>query len=82
MLTAAEMVAVVNSVVIAAFVGLVLEATGVHLLAVHLACGAAIGAGAFVLHERHPRRALIAYRPEEVDRAAIFLPPPQKDDPS
>ena len=72
MLTAAGMVAVVNSVVIAAFVGLVLEATGVRWLAVPLACGAAIGVGAFVLHERHHRRALIAYRPEAVDRAAIF----------
>jgi hypothetical protein len=82
MLTAAGMVAVVNSVVIAAFVGLVLEATGVHWLAVPLACGAAIGVGAFVLHERHHRRALIAYRPEAVDRAAIFLPPSQRADPS
>jgi hypothetical protein len=80
MLTAAGMVAVVNSVVIAAFVGLVVEATGVHRLAVQLACGAAIGAAAFVLHERHHRRALIAYRPEAVDRAAIFLPPSQKAD--
>jgi hypothetical protein len=81
MLTAAGMVAVVNSVVIAAFVGLVLEATGVPWLAVPLACGAAIGAGAFVEHERHHRHALNAYRPEAVDRAAIFLPPSLGNDP-
>jgi hypothetical protein len=82
MLTAAGMVAVVNSVVMAAFVGLLLEATGVHWLAVPLACGTAVGAGAFALHERHHRRALNAYRPEAVDRAAISLLPPGKADQS
>jgi hypothetical protein len=82
MLTAAGMVAAVNSVVIAAFAGLVLEAIGVHWLAVPLACGAAIGAAAFELHERHHRRALNGYRPEAVDRAAIFLPQSQEADPS
>jgi hypothetical protein len=79
-LTVAGMVAVVNSVVIATCAGLVLVAAGVHLLAVPLACGAAIGAGAFSLHERHHRRAFDAYRPDAVDRAAIFLPPARQSD--
>ncbi len=74
-LTAAGMVAVVNSVVVAACAGLVLEAAGVHSLAIPVAVGAVIGAGAFSLHERHHRRALDAYSPEAVDRAAISLAP-------
>lgn len=73
-LTAAGMVAVVNSVVVAACAGLVLEAAGVHSLAIPVAVGAIIGAGAFTLHERHHRRARDAYSPEAVDRAAISLP--------
>jgi hypothetical protein len=77
-LTTAGMVAVVNSVVVAACAGLVLEAAGVDPLAVPLACGAAIGAGAFSLHQRHHRRARDAYRPQAVDRAAIFVPPSQQ----
>ena len=74
-LTAAGMVAVVNSVVVAACAGLVLRAAGVHSLAIPVALGAVIGAGAFSLHERHHRRARDAYRPEAVDQAAILLPP-------
>jgi hypothetical protein len=74
-LTTAGMVAVVNSVVVAACAGLVLEAAGVHSLAIPVAVGAVIGAGAFSLHERHHRRARDAYRPEAVDRAAISIPP-------
>jgi hypothetical protein len=74
-LTAAGMVAVVNSVVVAACAGLVLEAAGVHSLAIPVAVGAVIGAAAFALHERHHRRARDAYRPEEIDRAAIVIPP-------
>jgi hypothetical protein len=73
-LTTAGMVAVVNSVVAAACAGLVLEAAGVDPLAIPLAAGAAVGAGAFSLHERHHRRALDAYSPEAVDRAAILVP--------
>ena len=72
-LTAAGMVAVVNSVVVAACAGLVLEAAGVHSLAIPVAVGAVIGAGAFSLHERHHRRARDAYSPEAVDRAAIVV---------
>ena len=77
-LTAAGMVAVVNSVVVAACAGLVLVAAGVDSLAIPIAVGAVIGAGAFSLHERHHRRARDAYNPEAVDRAAILVPP--KDD--
>jgi hypothetical protein len=72
-LTVAGMVAVVNSVVIAACAGLVLEAAGVRSLLISAAVGAAIGAGAFSLHGRHHRRLRDAYRPEAVDQAAIFL---------
>jgi quercetin dioxygenase-like cupin family protein len=77
-LTTAGMVAVVNSVVVAACAGLVLEAAGVHSLAIPVAVGAVVGAGAFSLHERHHRRALDAYNAEAVDRAAIVVPPPQQ----
>ena len=76
-LTTAGMVAVVNSVVVATCVGLVLNAAGVHTLAIPVASGAVVGAGVFSLHERHHRRARDAYRPEAVDRAAIRIPPPE-----
>jgi hypothetical protein len=76
-LTAAGMVAVVNSVVVAACAGLVLEAAGVHSLAIPVAAGAVVGTAAFALHERHHRRALDAYSPEAVDRAATLVPPSQ-----
>ena len=79
-LTAAGMVAVVNSVVVGACAGLVLEASGVHSLAIAVAVGAVIGAGAFSVHERHHRRARDAYSPEAVDRAAIFVPASQRAD--
>jgi hypothetical protein len=73
-LTAAGMVAVVNSVVVAACVGLVVEAAGADSLAIPVCVGAVVGAGAFSLHERHHRRVRDAYSPEAVDRAAIFVP--------
>jgi hypothetical protein len=79
-LTAAGMVAVVNSVVVAACAGLVLEAAGVHSLAIPVAVGAAVGAGAFTLHERHHRRARDSYSPGDIDRAAILISPPQPVD--
>jgi hypothetical protein len=79
-LTAAGMVAVVNSVVVAACAGLVVIAAGVHSLAGAVAVGAVIGAGAFSLHEHHHQRARRAYSPEAVDRAAILIPPPQPAD--
>jgi hypothetical protein len=79
-LTAAGMVAVVNSVVVAACAGLVLEALGVHSLAIPVAVGAVIGVGAFALQERHHRRARDACSPWDVDRAAIRILPPQLAD--
>jgi len=79
-LTAAGRVAVVNSVVVAACAGLVLEALGVPSLAIPVAVGAAIGAGAFTLQERHHRRARDSYSPGDVDRAAILISPPQPAD--
>jgi hypothetical protein len=79
-LTAAGMVAVVNSVVVAACTGLMLVATGVDSLAVPVAAGAIVGAGAFALHHQHHRRARDAYSPEAVDRAAILIAPPQPAD--
>jgi hypothetical protein len=76
----AGMVAVVNSVVAAAVAGVALAAADVHPLALPLAVGALIGAGALTLQQRHHRRARDAYTPEGVDRAAIVIPPsPQAD---
>jgi hypothetical protein len=72
-LTAAGMVAAVNSVVVAACVGLVVEAAGVPSLAISIVLATVIGAGAFAFHERHHRRARDAFSPEAVDRAAIFV---------
>ena len=79
-LTAAGMVAVVNSVVVAACAGLVLVAAGVDSLAIPVAAGAAVGAGAFALHHRHHRRARDSFSPGAVDRAAILISPPQPAD--
>jgi hypothetical protein len=73
-LTAAGMVAVINSVVIAACAGLALEAASVNSIAIPLACGAVVGIGTFSLHERHHRRVRDAYSPDAVDQAAIFIP--------
>jgi hypothetical protein len=79
-LTTAGMVAVVNSVVVAAVAGLALSAAGVDPLGLPLAFAAVVGAGALTLQQRHHRRARDAYTPEGVDRAAIFVPPsPQVD---
>ena len=74
-LTVAGMVAVINSVVIAACAGLALAAAGVRPSAIPVAVGAVIGAGAFWLHERYHRRMRDGSRPEAVDRAAILVPP-------
>jgi len=79
-LTAAGMVAVVNSVVVAACTGLVVVAAGVHSLAIPVAAGALVGAGGFALHERHHRRARDSYSTNSVDQAAILIPPPQPAD--
>jgi len=81
-LTVAGMVAVVNSVVVAACAGLALVAAGVDSLAISVTAGAFVGAGAFALHHRHHRRARDSYSPEAIDRAAILIPPPQSADPA
>jgi hypothetical protein len=81
-LTTAGMVAVVNSVVMAACAGLVLEAAGVHSLAPPVALGAVVGAAAFSLQERHHRRERDAYSPEDVDRAATFVITAQQEAPA
>ena len=74
------MVAVVNSVLVAACAGLALEAAGIHSLPIPVAVGAVIGGGTFTLHERHHRRSRDAYSPDAVDRAAILVPPAQPAD--
>jgi hypothetical protein len=79
-LTVAGMVAVVNSVVVAACAGLVLAAAGVHSLAIPVAAGAVIGAAVYTLQERHHRRARDSCSLGNVDRAAILISPPQPAD--
>jgi hypothetical protein len=79
-LTAAGRVAVINSVVVGACAGLMLEAAGVESVAIPVAAGAVIGAVAFTLHERHHRRARDAYNPKVVDRAAIVAAPSPRAD--
>ena len=69
-LTTAGMVAVVNSVVIAASAGLVLAAVGAASLAVTLAVGAVVGAVALEAHRTHHLRVRDAYEPETIDRLA------------
>jgi ribose/xylose/arabinose/galactoside ABC-type transport system permease subunit len=73
-LTTAGMVAVVNSVLIGACAGLLLQTVGVTSLAVTLATGALLAATAQILQSRHHRRTLKAFTLEAVDRAAIFVP--------
>jgi hypothetical protein len=71
--TAADMVAMVNSVVVAACAGLVLEAAAMRPFAIPLAFGAIIGAGTLSLHQRHHRHARDVFTPDGVDRAATFV---------
>jgi hypothetical protein len=73
--TTAGMVAVVNSVVIGACAGLVLQTLHVGSLVPALAAGAITGAAALKIQCSHQQRARDAYRPEDVDRAAISVPP-------
>jgi hypothetical protein len=73
--TAADMVAMINSMVVAACAGLVLEAAAMGPFAIPLAFGAMIGAGALSLHQRHHRRARDAFTPDGVDRAATVVAP-------
>jgi hypothetical protein len=78
-LTTAGMVAVVTSAVIGSFAGLLLQTLGVDSLAVTLAAGATVGAAAALIQRRRHRQVLDAYRPDAIDRAAIFVPEPQAE---
>jgi len=73
-LTTAGMVAVVNSVVVAAVAGLALPAAGVDSLALPLAVGAVVGLGALSLHQHHHRHERNTFTLEAVDRASIVVP--------
>jgi ribose/xylose/arabinose/galactoside ABC-type transport system permease subunit len=73
-LTTAGMVALVNSVVIGACAGLLLEALGVDSLAITLAAGAVVGAATLSIQRSHHRRARDAHRIDAIDRAAILVP--------
>ena len=79
-LTTAGMVAVVNSVVVGSFAGLLLQTSGVRSLVVTLAAGATLGALAMLTQCRRHRRSLDAYRPGGIDRAAILVPGPAEAD--
>ena len=79
-LTAAGMVAVVNSVVTGACAGLLLATLGVGSLALALAAGAVVGAAALSIQHHHHERARDTYTPEAIDRAAIFVPAAQPAD--
>ena len=78
MLTTAGMVGVVNSAVIGACAGLAIETLPIGSFAVVLMAGSITGVATLVLHRRHHRRAREAYRPEGIDRAAIFVPVAQE----
>src|SRR4051794_30586668 len=73
-LTAADMVAVLNSVVLGACAGLLLQTVGVGSLATILAAGTVVGAVALSVQRRHHVRARDAYTPEAVDRMSIIVP--------
>jgi hypothetical protein len=73
-LTTAGMVAVVNSVVIGACVGLTVTILPIGSLVVALTTGAVAGSAALSIQRRHHRRASDRYTPEGIDRAAIFAP--------
>jgi hypothetical protein len=78
MLTTAGMVGVVNSAVIGACAGLAVETLPIGSFVVVLMAGSITGAVTLLLHRRHHRRARDAYRPEGIDRAAIFAPVAQE----
>ena len=73
-LTAAGMVAVVNSVVLGACAGLAVTILPIGSLVVALTAGAASGTAALSIHRRYHRRAIEHSAPQDVDRAAIFVP--------
>jgi hypothetical protein len=73
-LTTAGMVAVVNSVVVGACAGVVIQTLGAPSLGLTLAPGAVVGAASLLLLRRQHGRARDAFSVEDVDRAAIVLP--------
>lgn len=77
MLTVAGMVAVINSVVVAAIAGLAAGAAGVDPLGVSFVFGAVPGGISLVLHECHHRRTLGPFRVDSVDQVAIAVDTPQ-----
>jgi hypothetical protein len=76
-LTTAGMVAVVNSIVIGACAGLVVENLIIASLAIAFAGGGVVAATTLSLQRAHHRRAHDAYTPEAIDRLAIFVPAEQ-----
>ncbi len=76
-LTTAGMVAVINSVVVGACVGLIADTLVSGSLSVVLTVGAVTGVTTLIARRRHHLRARDAYTPEAVDRAAIFVPAAQ-----
>jgi hypothetical protein len=73
-LTTAGMVAVLNSVVIGAFAGLLLQTVGVGPLPITVTAGATVGTAAMLIQSRRHRLVLDAYSANAIDRAAIFVP--------
>ena len=72
-LTAAGMVAVVNSAVVAATGGLGVEAAGLVPPAIPLCFGAVVGVGVFSWHQRYHRAARSVFSTDAVDQAAIYI---------
>jgi hypothetical protein len=70
-LTAAGMIAVVNSAVIGACVGLAVTLLPIGSLVVALAAGAGAGSASVALHRGHQRRAFDRFSARSVDQAAI-----------
>jgi hypothetical protein len=72
-LTTAGMVAVVNSVVLGAFAGVLLKTLGDPPLGLTLAPGAVVGAAGLSLRAGHHRHARDRFSVENVDRSAILV---------
>jgi hypothetical protein len=73
-LTAAGMVAVLNSVVLGACAGLLLQTLDVGSLATILVAGTVVGGLALSIQHRHHGRSRDGYAPEAVDRMSIVVP--------
>lgn len=74
-LTVAGMIAVLNSIVIGACTGLLLQTLDVGSPATILVAGIVAGALAVTIQHRHHGRSRDAHSPEAVDRVSIVLPP-------